>query len=79
MARYKLTIEYEGTRYKGWQKLKNTQTVQGELERAIRTGLDLDTFEFHGAGRTDAGVHAIGQVAHLEAAIDLPPTSCVSG
>ena len=75
MARYKLTIEYEGTRYKGWQKQKNAQTLQGELERAIRRGLDLDTFEFHGAGRTDGGVHATGQVAHLEAATDLLPDS----
>jgi len=73
MARFKLTIEYEGTRYSGWQKHKNARTVQGELERSIREGIGLVTFEFQGAGRTDAGVHAVGQVAHLEAVTDLVP------
>jgi tRNA pseudouridine38-40 synthase len=74
MARYKLTIEYEGTRYKGWQKQKDAQTVQGELERSLREGAGLETFEFQGAGRTDAGVHAVGQVAHLEATTSLAPS-----
>lgn len=73
MPRFKLTIEYEGTRYSGWQKQKNARTVQGELERAIRGGLDVETFEFQGAGRTDAGVHAVGQVAHLEGVTNLSP------
>lgn len=73
MPRHRLVIEYEGTRYSGWQKQKNARTVQGELERAIREGLGLETFEFQGAGRTDAGVHAIGQVAHLEAVTELSP------
>lgn len=75
MSRFKLTIEYEGTRYSGWQKQKNARTVQGELERSLREGLGLATFEFQGAGRTDAGVHAVGQVAHLEAVTDLVPDS----
>jgi len=73
MARFRLTIEYEGTRYSGWQKQKNARTVQGELERSIREGLGLGSFEFQGAGRTDAGVHAVGQVAHLEASVTLEP------
>ncbi len=75
MARFKRVIEYEGTRYSGWQKQKNARTVQGELERAIREGLTLDQFEFQGAGRTDAGVHAVGQVAHLEASLQVPPAT----
>jgi tRNA pseudouridine38-40 synthase len=73
MPRFKLTIEYEGTRYSGWQKQKNARTIQGELERAIREGLNVETFEFQGAGRTDAGVHAVGQVAHLEGVTNLSP------
>jgi tRNA pseudouridine38-40 synthase len=72
MARFRLTIEYEGTRYSGWQRQKNARTVQGELEQSLREGLELEAFEFQGAGRTDAGVHAVGQVAHLEAAIQVP-------
>ena len=73
MARYKFTIEYEGTRYSGWQKQKNARTVQGELEKAIANALDVRGFEFQGAGRTDAGVHAAGQVAHLESETVLAP------
>ncbi len=66
MPTYKLTIEYEGTRYSGWQAQGNTQkTVQGHLLRAARDVLgDVD---LGGAGRTDAGVHAAAQVAHLRA------------
>ena len=73
MARFKLTIEYDGTRYSGWQKQKNARTVQGELERVLAEALRLKEFEFQGAGRTDAGVHAVGQVAHLEAGTTLAP------
>lgn len=66
MPRYKLTIEYAGTRYSGWQKQKNARTVQGELERAIGEATRDKSFEFMGSGRTDAGVHALRQVAHLD-------------
>lgn len=64
MPTYRLTLEYEGTRYSGWQAQGNTQkTIQGHLLRAARDVLgDVD---IGGAGRTDAGVHASGQVAHL--------------
>jgi tRNA pseudouridine38-40 synthase len=61
-----LTIEYAGTRYSGWQKQANARTVQGELERAIAEASRSREFEFQGSGRTDAGVHALMQVAHLE-------------
>src|SRR2546421_11140766 len=65
MPTYKLTIEYEGTRYSGWQAQGNTQkTVQGHLLRAANQVLGADV-EIGGAGRTDAGVHAAAQVAHL--------------
>ena len=64
MPTYKLTLEYEGTRYSGWQAQGNTQkTVQGHLLRVARDV--LGEVDVGGAGRTDAGVHASGQVAHL--------------
>ena len=66
MPRYKLTIEYAGTKYSGWQKQKNARTVQGEIERAVGAATREKTFEFMGSGRTDAGVHALRQVAHLD-------------
>ena len=66
MPRFKLTIEYAGTRYSGWQIQKNARTVQGELDRAIREVSSRKEFELYGSGRTDAGVHALAQVAHLE-------------
>jgi tRNA pseudouridine38-40 synthase len=64
MPTYKLTIEYEGTRYSGWQAQSNTpKTVQGRLINAA--GEAFGECDLGGAGRTDAGVHASGQVAHL--------------
>jgi len=66
MPRFKLTIEYAGTRYSGWQIQKNARTVAGELERAIAAVTGVRSFELYGAGRTDAGVHALAQVAHLQ-------------
>ncbi len=73
MPRFKLTLEYAGTRYSGWQIQKNARTVQGELDRAIRTVTNRSEFELYGSGRTDAGVHALAQVAHLDIATALPP------
>jgi tRNA pseudouridine38-40 synthase len=76
MPTYRLKIEYEGTRYSGWQAQGNTQkTVQGHLLRAAQQVLG-DT-EIGGAGRTDAGVHASGQVAHLRAHKTLDPNLIV--
>jgi tRNA pseudouridine38-40 synthase len=72
VPRYKLTIEYAGTKYSGWQKQKNARTVQGELESAIGAATREKTFECMGSGRTDAGVHALRQVAHLELRKPLP-------
>jgi tRNA pseudouridine38-40 synthase len=72
-VRLKLTIEYAGTRYSGWQIQKNARTVQGEIEYALREGADVRRFELYGSGRTDAGVHALAQVAHLDLDTTLPP------
>jgi tRNA pseudouridine38-40 synthase len=65
-------LEYAGTRYSGWQRQKNARTVQGELEAAVAETLQDDDFECQGSGRTDAGVHALMQVAHLEARMPMP-------
>jgi tRNA pseudouridine38-40 synthase len=64
MPKWKLILEYEGTRYRGWQEQKNARTVQGELRKAAEDFLEREV-EIVGAGRTDAGVHALYQVAHL--------------
>ena len=64
--KWKLLIEYEGTRYRGWQEQRNARTVQGELRRAAEDYLG-ERIELAGAGRTDAGVHALFQIAHLQA------------
>ena len=71
-VRYRLTIEYAGTKYSGWQIQQNARTVQGELQRAAAQAFGKPV-EIQGSGRTDAGVHALGQVAHLDAPGDLPP------
>jgi tRNA pseudouridine38-40 synthase len=71
--RLKLIIEYAGTRYSGWQIQKNARTVQGEIERAVREATGADHFELYGSGRTDAGVHASAQVAHLDIDATMPP------
>ena len=73
MARFKVIVEYEGTRYSGWQVQKNARTVQGEIQGAARTVFETNTFEFFGSGRTDAGVHALAQVAHLDVRTMLAP------
>jgi tRNA pseudouridine38-40 synthase len=65
MPTWKLELEYEGTRYRGWQIQHNVKTIQGEMQEAARQ-LCAGKFELFGAGRTDAGVHAVRQVAHLK-------------
>ena len=73
MSRFKLTIEYAGTRYRGWQIQKNARSVQGELARAVQEVSGRKDFELYGSGRTDAGVHALAQVAHLDLETPRPP------
>ncbi len=72
---FKLTIRKfcAGTHYSGWQIQKNATTVQGEIDRAVRDITGRRDFELYGSGRTDAGVHALGQVAHLDVSTGLTP------
>lgn len=66
MYKYKITIEYDGSKYKGWQRLKETdKTIQDKIEVLLQK-ITGEPIEIHGAGRTDAGVHASHQVAHFE-------------
>ena len=63
---YKMVIQYDGTRYDGWQKQGNTdRTIQGRLEQVL-SRMEGEEIEIHGAGRTDAGVHAKGQTANVK-------------
>ena len=66
MINYKMILQYDGSRYSGWQVQGNTeQTIQGKLQSVLEkmTGEEI---EIHGSGRTDAGVHAMGQVADFK-------------
>jgi tRNA pseudouridine38-40 synthase len=75
MPRYRLVLEYAGTRYSGWQIQQNARTVQGELQRALAHAARSGRAESYGSGRTDAGVHALAQVAHVDLAAPLPPAT----
>lgn len=73
MANYKIIIQYDGTRYRGWQRQKSTDnTIQGKLEAVLRRQFGKN-IEIDGSGRTDAGVHAAGQVANFRIADTLTP------
>lgn len=72
MPRYKITIEYDGTNYSGWQQQSKAPSVQEELQKAAFCFLHEQVTLF-GAGRTDAGVHALGQVAHFDTQKTLDP------
>ncbi|MDP2036887.1 MAG: tRNA pseudouridine(38-40) synthase TruA, partial [Ignavibacteria bacterium] len=73
MSRFKLYIEFDGTRYSGWQMQKNAKSVQGKLLEVAEKIFKGERVDVQGSGRTDAGVHAICQIAHLEANTMLAP------
>ncbi len=78
MSTYKLTVEYDGKRFSGWQRQQGQRTVQGVLEEALSTML-REEVNVRGASRTDAGVHAIGQVAGFESEKDVELAQLVRG
>lgn len=71
--RFKISLEYEGTRYRGWQKQLNTRTVQGEIIKAAEEIFNKNFIDLQGSGRTDSGVHALHQTAHLDAVTMIAP------
>ena len=78
MYKYKLTLEYDGTGYRGWQAQKNARSIQVTLLEAAEKlfGAKVD---LQGAGRTDAGVHALAQVAHIAAGRKMRPRNLLEG
>ncbi len=74
MANYKLIIAYDGTEYKGWQYQPDQRTVQGTIHRALQI-ITKRKPKLYGAGRTDAGVHALGQVANFHTRLSIPADS----
>jgi tRNA pseudouridine38-40 synthase len=76
--RLKLLLEYNGSRYHGWQVQPQTTTIQGTLEECL-SRITNAPVRVHAAGRTDAGVHALGQVAHFDTASTIAPAALVRG
>lgn len=76
MPSFKITLAYDGADFSGWQAQPGRRTVQGELERAWLE-ITGETVRLNAAGRTDAGVHAAGQVVSVESATNIPPESLV--
>ena len=72
---WRLDIEYDGSNFRGWARQEGSRTVQGAIERALRVSLRDDSIEVTVAGRTDAGVHAIGQVASFSFDGEVPPVT----
>ena len=72
MQNYRITIAYDGSRYQGWQRQKKGDTIQARLEACL-SALAEETLELIGSGRTDAGVHALGQVANFHCLAVLRP------
>ncbi|MBR3077847.1 MAG: tRNA pseudouridine(38-40) synthase TruA [Oscillospiraceae bacterium] len=78
MPNYKLLLQYDGSRYRGWQRLSGVEaTIQGKLETVL-SRIFGEPVEVQGSGRTDAGVHALGQVASFRTIRDLPPAELLA-
>jgi tRNA pseudouridine38-40 synthase len=75
---FKLIIEYDGSRYHGWQRQKEDRSIQGEIEKALKT-ITTRSVTLIGSGRTDAGVHAQGQVANFRCNTRLGPEDLMNG
>lgn len=73
MKKYKILLEYDGTRFSGWQMQQNAKSVQGLLLNAAKEIFKTERVEIMGSGRTDKGVHALGQVAHLNVDSKISP------
>ena len=78
MPNFKITIEYDGSAYHGWQRQAEDRTIQGEIENALMT-MTGDRFTVTGSGRTDAGVHALNQTANFRCAKSLTPEAFLKG
>lgn len=78
MPLYRVTLSYDGTGYLGWQLQPQGETIQSRLQTALET-MDGRSVKVVGAGRTDAGVHAQGQVAHFQLETDIPPSGLLKG
>lgn len=74
-----LTIQYLGTRYGGWQLQVNAPSVQQVVEEALARMFQLENIRVHSAGRTDAGVHAAGQRAHVDVPFEIPTRGLILG
>jgi tRNA pseudouridine38-40 synthase len=72
LLNFKLIIEYDGTGYHGWQRQKEDRTIQKEIEQAL-CSMTTHQVKLNGSGRTDAGVHALGQTANFQCETDLSP------
>jgi tRNA pseudouridine38-40 synthase len=78
MTNFKITIEYDGSAYHGWQRQSSERTIQGEIENALKT-MTGNSVAVTGSGRTDAGVHALNQTANFRCAASLTPEVFLKG
>lgn len=78
MPRYRVLVEYQGTRYSGWQVQRNARTIQGAILDVLGALAPSGPVDVYGAGRTDAGVHATGQVAHIDFPLRWPAEDLLS-
>src|SRR6056297_701447 len=78
MSNYKLTIEYDGSHYHGWQRQPNARSIQATIETALAVMVKKPV-HLTGSGRTDAGVHALGQVANFHCSASIPSSAFVAG